>query len=64
MFGLYDIEGILRFSCNDREACVAYAELLELNKDEYSLMDLPDMSFDEVIYRPKRQFHRQAENSN
>ncbi len=64
MFGLYDPEGILRFSCNDREACIAYAELLNLHKDEYSLMDLPEINSDEARERQKRRFHRQARSSN
>ena len=42
MFGLYDTDGILRFICADREACVAYAELFDLPSVEYSLMTFPE----------------------
>ena len=42
MYGLYDINGILRFTGSDRETCVAYAELLQIASDEYSLLDLPE----------------------
>ena len=42
MYGLYDIDGILRFTGSDRETCVAYAELLQIASDEYSLLDLPE----------------------
>ena len=40
MYGLYDREGILRFVDTDKEACIAYAELFELNSTNYCLMDL------------------------
>ena len=40
MFGLYDKEGILRFVCSDKDACIAYAELFELGSTNYCLMDL------------------------
>ena len=30
MYGLYDREGILRFVDSEKEVCIAYAELLEL----------------------------------
>jgi len=39
MYGLYDKEGILRFVDSDKEACIAYAELFELNSTNYCLMD-------------------------
>ena len=42
MFGLYDTDGILRFTAIDREACLAYAELFELQSIECHLMDLPE----------------------
>ena len=42
MYGLYDTDGILRFFCSDREACLAYAELFDLRSMEYFLMALPD----------------------
>ena len=40
MYGLYDKEGILRFIDQDKEACIAYAELFELGSTNYCLMDL------------------------
>ena len=44
MVGLYDADGILRFTGCDREACLAYAELFDLNAARCSLMMLPDQS--------------------
>ena len=40
MYGLYDKEGILRFINSDKDACIAYAELFQLNSTNYCLMDL------------------------
>ena len=40
MFGLYDKEGILRFTDADKDACIAYAELFDLGSTYYCLMDL------------------------
>ena len=40
MYGLYDREGILRFSDPDKEVCIAYAELFELRTTHYCLMNL------------------------
>ena len=40
MFGLYDRDGILRFTDSDKDACIAYAELFELGSTNYCLMDL------------------------
>ena len=40
MYGLYDKEGILRFVDSDKGACIAYAELFELDTTNYCLMDL------------------------
>jgi len=42
MYGLYDKEGILRFVDSDKDACMAYAELFELNSTNYCLLDLAD----------------------
>ncbi len=42
MYGLYDKEGILRFSDSDKDACIAYAELFELGSTNYCLMDLAE----------------------
>ena len=40
MYGIYDRDGVLRFLNSDREACVDYAKLFELNSSHYYLMDL------------------------
>mgnify|MGYP001445526791 CR=1 FL=1 len=42
MYGLYDKEGILRFTNSDIEACIAYAELFELGSTNYCLMELAE----------------------
>ena len=42
MYGLYDKQGILRFVDSDKDACMAYAELFELNSTNYCLLDLAD----------------------
>ena len=42
MYGLYDKEGILRYVNADKDACIAYAELFDLNTQNYSLMSLND----------------------
>ena len=39
MYGLYDNDGILRFINPDREACLDYAELFELNATYLCLMN-------------------------
>lgn len=46
MYGLYDNEGILRYVNSDRDACIEYAELFDLNSAYYSLMALNDTSKD------------------
>ena len=40
MYGLYDRDGILRCVNYDREACLDYAELFELNSSHFCLMNL------------------------
>ena len=42
MYGLYDKDGILRFVNSDKEACLDYAELFELNSTNFCLMNLVD----------------------
>ncbi len=59
MLGLYDINGMLRFTGSDKEECKAYAELLEIASEDYSLMDLPDSK--QIKAHPKR---HQAKNNN
>ena len=46
MYGLYDREGILRYVNTDKDACIAYAELFELNTQSYLLMSLNDTTDD------------------
>ena len=40
MYGLYDKEGVLRFINSDKEACLDYAELFELNSTQFCLMNI------------------------
>ena len=40
MYGLYDMDGVLRFINSDKEACLDYAKLFELNSAHYCLMNL------------------------
>ncbi len=63
MYGLYDIDGILRFTCSDREACIDYAELLGIALEDYSLMDLQSSSPLEFKAHLMKG-HHQARNSN
>ena len=42
MYGLYDREGILRYVNSDKDACLEYAALFELNDNSYSLLSLND----------------------
>ena len=63
MYGLYDIDGILRFTGFDREACLAYAKLLDITDDEYLLMDLPESNQIEIKH-PLKKFRHQAKNNN
>ena len=57
MYGLYDTDGILRFLGGDREACLAYAELFDLQSIGCSLMPLPEKNSEGII-REKRMRHR------
>ena len=47
LYGLYDTEGILRFTCKDKEACIAYAKLFDLSSIEFSLMTLSEINEEE-----------------
>ena len=40
MYGLYDRDGLLRFADSDREACLEYAKLFELNSAHFCLLNL------------------------
>ncbi len=46
MYGLYDREGILRYVNTDKDACIAYAELFDLNTQNYLLISLSDIGED------------------
>ena len=46
MYGLYDREGILRYVNKDKDACIAYAELFDLNTQTYLLISLSDIGED------------------
>ena len=54
MYGLYDREGILRYVNSDKDACLEYAALFELNDQNYSLLsfnndcnDFKDINLDQ-----------------
>ena len=40
MYVLYDSDGVLRFTNSDREACLDYAKLFELNSEDFCLKNL------------------------
>jgi hypothetical protein len=40
--GLYDNQGVLRFSGQDRASCLAYAELFNLREHDFTLVTLVD----------------------
>ena len=40
MFGLYDENGFLRFVNSDRQACLDYAELFQINSAHFCLKNL------------------------
>jgi len=42
MYGLYDMEGVLRYVNSDKEACKAYAQLFDLKSQNYLLISLND----------------------
>ena len=57
MYGLYDVDGTLRFVNSNREACLDYAELFELNSADICLMNLDRVKDINLVLN-------QAENSN
>jgi hypothetical protein len=40
MYGLYDNDGVLRFTNTDKEACLDYAHLFEMNSAHFCLINL------------------------
>ena len=61
VYGLYDTDGILRFTCLDKEACVAYAELFELKTVECLLMALPEPT--RIKIKGQKRENREVSNS-
>tara|TARA_Y100000739_G_C20154766_1_gene260575 strand:+ start:299 stop:484 length:186 start_codon:yes stop_codon:yes gene_type:complete len=61
MYGLYDRDGVLRFVNSDKDACLDYAELFELNSTHYCLMNLIDVNDKENNINLDR---NQVENNN
>ena len=64
LYGLYDIDGVLRVTATDQEACIAYAELLEIASDEYSLINMPGSNQLELKTKRDMNLRRRAMNSN
>ena len=52
MFGLYDKDGILRFVNSEREACLDYAKLFELNSANFCLMNIIENNNKETNTNP------------
>ena len=48
MYGLYDNDGVLRFTNSDKEACLDYAQLFEMNSANCCLMNLVDSIYIEA----------------
>ena len=61
MYGLYDNEGVLRYVNADKDACIAYAELFDLNAQSYLLISINDTIED---FRDINLDQNQAENNN
>ncbi len=61
MYGLYDREGLLRFVNSDKEACLDYAELFELNSSHCCLMNFTETIDKESVINLAL---NQVENSN
>ena len=61
MYGLYDRDGILRFVNSEKEACLEYAELFELNSTNFCLMNLRKSSYIENDFNNNQ---NQAKSSN
>ncbi len=61
MYGLYDRQGILRFVNADKDACIAYAELFEIESTNYCLMNL---SNEKKQIKGSNLDQNQAENNN
>ena len=61
MYGLYDREGILRYVNADKDACIAYAELFDMNAQSYLLMSMNETikNFEDINFD-----QNQAKNSN
>ena len=55
MYGLYDRDGVLRCVNYDREACLDYAELFELNSSHCCLMNLISVSYTHLTLPTNRE---------
>ena len=63
MYGLYDIDGILRYVGRDLEDCLEYAKLFDLKSVEYCLIALAETKSRDLDLKSRRKVHR-AMNSN
>ena len=64
LYGLYDTDGILRFLCADKEACIAYAELFDLPAVDCSLMSLGEFKNQNKSRKFKKPKKENQEESN
>ena len=62
MYGLYDTEGMLRYVGQDRESCIAYADLFGLQSIECLFMDLKEQN--SLSFKPNQQMSRNLGESN
>ena len=61
MYSLYDKDGILRFVNSDKEACLDYAKLFELNSTSFGLLNSIESIDKEIEINPDP---NQEENNN
>ena len=54
LFGLYDKDGLLRYLGRDKEACMAYAELFNMQSFECSFFPLPETNLVRIKGQEKR----------
>ena len=62
LYGLYDQEGLLRYLGIDREACLAYADLFNMQSFECAYMPAPTSKLVKINGQEKRL--RQVANNN
>jgi hypothetical protein len=56
--GLYDHQGVLRFTGRDQADCLAYADLFGMEAGTYSLSSLPDGQVPMTLRRQRWQSNR------